>query len=158
MQVDVITQNVDDLHERAGTHSVVHLHGSLFAPRCAACHRPGAFATGVPDLNAIEADSPRCKHCGGYIRPGVVWFGEAMPQDQFRLAEDLVEACDVMLVVGTSGVVYPAAELPIYAHRLGKFVAEINPEPSGLSHYMLVQWPVTAAQGVPQMLDLLRAT
>jgi NAD-dependent deacetylase len=155
VQVDVITQNVDDLHERAGSHSVVHLHGSLFAPRCAACHRPGTFATGIPDLNAIEADSPRCKHCSGYIRPGVVWFGEAMPQDKFRLAEELVDACDAMLVVGTSGVVYPAAQLPIHAHLLGKFIAEINPEPSEIARYMRVQWPVSAAQGLPQLIELL---
>jgi NAD-dependent deacetylase len=155
VKVDVITQNVDNLHERAGSQSIVHLHGSLFAPCCAACHRPGAFATDDPDLKAIEADPPHCKHCGGYIRPGVVWFGEAMPKDEFRLAEDLVDACDAMLVVGTSGVVYPAAELPINAHLLGKFVAEINPEPSEIAGYMQVQWPVSATQGLPQLIELL---
>jgi NAD-dependent deacetylase len=83
----------------------------------------------------------------------VVWFGEDIPQTEFRLAEDLVDACDVMLVVGTSGVVYPAAELPINAHHLGKFVAEINPEPSELLHYMCVQWSVAAAHGLQQLLD-----
>ena len=155
VQVDVVTQNVDNLHERAGSTSVIHLHGSLFAPRCMACHRPGEFAPGEPDASLTELDPPRCLHCQGYIRPGVVWFGEEMPQDTFRQAEDLVDSCDAMLVVGTSGVVWPAAELPISAHRLDKFVAEINPTPSELAKYMRVQWPTSAAQGLPQLLNLL---
>ena len=155
VQVDVVTQNVDNLHERAGSASVIHLHGSLFAPRCMACHRPGEFAPGEPDASLTELDPPRCQHCQGYLRPGVVWFGEAMPQDAFRQAEDLVDTCDAMLVVGTSGVVWPAAELPINAHNLGKFVAEINPTPSEQAKYMNVQWPTSAAQGLPQLLDLL---
>ncbi len=157
VQVDVVTQNVDNLHERAGSASVVHLHGSLFAPRCMACHRPGHFAPGEPDASLAELEPPRCQHCQGYIRPGVVWFGEAMPQTEFRLAEDLVDACDAMLVVGTSGVVWPAAELPINAHKLGKFVAEINPEPSELAKYMNVQWPTSAAAGLPLLLHMLRS-
>lgn len=155
VQVDVVTQNVDNLHERAGSASVIHLHGSLFAPRCMACHRPGEFAPGEPDASLTELDPPRCQHCLGYLRPGVVWFGEDMPQDAFRQAEDLVDTCDAMLVVGTSGVVWPAAELPISAHNLGKFVAEINPTPSELAKYMRVQWPTSAAQGLPQLLNLL---
>lgn len=155
VQVNVVTQNVDNLHERAGSTGVIHLHGSLFAPRCMACHRPGEFAPGEPDASLTELDPPRCHHCQGYLRPGVVWFGEAMPQDAFRQAEDLVDTCDAMLVVGTSGVVWPAAELPINAHNLGKFVAEINPTPSEQAKYMRVQWPTSAAQGLPQLLDLL---
>ena len=155
VQVNVVTQNVDNLHERAGSASVIHLHGSLFAPRCMACHRPGEFAPGEPDASLTELDPPRCQHCQGYLRPGVVWFGEEMPQDAFRQAEDLVDTCDAMLVVGTSGVVWPAAELPINALNLGKFVAVINPTPSELARYMRVQWPTSAAQGLPQLLDLL---
>ena len=155
VQLDVVTQNVDNLHERAGSTNVVHLHGSLFAPRCFACGQPGAFADGEPDRQATEVEPPACGHCGGHIRPGVVWFGEAMPQAEFRLAEDLVDACDAMLVVGTSGVVFPAAELPINAHQLGKYVAEINPTPSDLAKYMNVQWPTPAAQGLPQLVRWL---
>jgi len=154
----VITQNVDDLHERSGSDHVIHLHGSLFSPRCTDCHKPGAFSATFPDLNAKEVEPPHCVHCGGLIRPGVVWFGENLPEDQFHLAENLINDCDAMLVIGTSGVVYPAADLPIAAHRLGKFVAEINPEPSELSPYMTVQWPVSAAQGMPQLLEQLRAS
>lgn len=158
VQVSVVTQNVDSLHERAGSTDVIHLHGSLFAPHCADCHRSGQFAPEHPNVEATEVEPPLCIHCGGRIRPGVVWFGEAMPQTEFRLAEDLVDECDAMLVVGTSGMVFPAAELPISAYRLGKFLAEINPDPSRISHYMQVQWPVAAADGLPQLLELLRAT
>ena len=156
VQVDVITQNVDNLHERGGSASVIHLHGSLFAPRCTACARPGAFAPEAPNPHATDVEPPRCTHCGGRIRPGVVWFGEPMPQTEFRLAEDLVDVCDAMLVVGTSGVVYPAAELPINAHRLGKFVAEINPVRSEIAGYTTEEWSTSAAQGLPQLLTLLR--
>jgi NAD-dependent deacetylase len=158
IEVNVVTQNVDNLHERAGSTQVIHLHGSLFAPRCAACHSPGQFVSYAPDVSAIEVEPPHCEHCGECIRPGVVWFGEDLPQAQFRKARDLVNASDAMLVIGTSGVVYPAAELPINASEQGKFVAEINHEPSDLSPHMHVQWSVSAAQGLPQLLDLLRAT
>jgi NAD-dependent deacetylase len=158
VQVDVVTQNVDNLHERAGSPTVTHLHGSLFAPHCDTCHRPGDFVPGQPDASLTTLEPPRCTHCDGYIRPGVVWFGEAMPTAPWREVEDLVDACDAMLVVGTSGVVWPAAELPISAHNRGKFVAEINPEPSGLAHYMRHQWPTSAAQGLPQLLDLIQSS
>ncbi len=80
-----------------------------------------------------------------------------MPQTEFRLAEDLVDACDAMLLVGTSGVVFPAAELPINAHQLGKFVAEINPERSAVSGYTTVACQATAAEGLPKLLSLLRS-
>ncbi len=152
VQVSVITQNVDNLHERAGSESVIHLHGSLFEPRCMACSRPGEFASAPPDPQASTLEPPHCTHCGGYIRPGVVWFGEAMPEQPFRQAEELVDTCDAMLVIGTSGVVRPAADLPINAYQLGKFLAEINPTPSGLAGYMKVQWPTSAAQGLPELL------
>jgi NAD-dependent deacetylase len=155
VQVTVVTQNVDDLHEQAGSTDVVHLHGSLFEPRCTACHRAGAFAPNPPDPEAKLVEPPRCGHCGGRIRPGVVWFGEQLPSAPFQQAEDWVDACDAMLVVGTSGVVWPAADLPIAAHQLGKFVAEINPEPSELAPYMNVQWPTSAAQGLPALLVAL---
>ena len=155
VQVDVVTQNVDNLHERAGSTDVIHLHGSLFAPRCTQCHRPGQFSPNDPDISAVEVEPPLCEHCGGYIRPGVVWFGESMPQAEFQRAKSLVNMCDAMLVVGTSGVVYPAAELPIIASQLKKFTAEINPLRTEISDCMRVQWRTTAAQGFPELLELL---
>lgn len=132
-KLTLITQNVDDLHERAGSRDVIHLHGSLFAPRCFACARPHAF-THEPDEpeGGRRLKPPRCLHCGGYVRPGVVWFGEALPQDAIAAAMRAVEDCDLMLVVGTSGIVHPAAALPALAKKRGVKVVQINPHPTEL--------------------------
>lgn len=153
VQVDVITQNVDNLHERAGSTSVIHLHGSLFAPRCFACARPGDFAPEPPDGSSTLVEPPRCTHCRGYIRPGVVWFGEDLPPEPWAHAMEIAYACDTMLVVGTSGVVYPAAKLPELVHKQGKFVAEVNPLPSALAPVLKLQWAETAARGLPALLQ-----
>lgn len=153
--VDVITQNVDDLHERAGVKDVQHLHGSLFAPRCSACGQPGEFA-GVSPLEPVASlTPPRCRHCQGFIRPGVVWFGESLPVEVWQRTEALIADCDVLLVVGTSGVVYPAAGLPAAARQAGKWVAEINPVVSELSTHVNLHWQTTAAQGLSSLLETL---
>ena len=155
VRVDVVTQNVDDLHERAGATAVQHLHGSLFAPRCSACGRTGEFA-GLPPLEPVDRlEPPRCQHCQGFLRPGVVWFGESLPMDVWGQAEDLIASCDVLLVVGTSGVVYPAAGLPASARHAGKWVAEINPTPSELSNTVHLHWQTTAALGLDSLLNAL---
>ena len=155
--VDAVTQNVDDLHERAGVKDVQHLHGSLFAPRCSACQQPGEFAA-VPPLEPVASLAPpRCQYCQGLIRPGVVWFGESLPQEVWQRTEDLMAQCDVLLVVGTSGVVYPAAGLPAAARQAGKWVAEINPSLSELSSQVDLHWQITAAQGLGSLLQTLTA-
>lgn len=155
VRVDVVTQNVDDLHERTGVKEVQHLHGSLFAPRCSACQQPGEFA-GVPPIEPVASlIPPRCQHCQGFIRPGVVWFGESLPQEAWQRTEALMADCDVLLVVGTSGVVYPAAGLPAAARQAGKWVAEINPTPSELSRHVNLHWQTTAAQGLGRLLETL---
>ena len=125
----LITQNVDDLHERAGSQAVLHLHGSLHSPRCFACARPFSFPDGIPDEpeGGRRLPPPVCAHCGGYIRPGVVWFNEGLPPTVWKAAEQAVHTCDVLLSIGTSGMVYPAAGLPALAQRLGKTVIVINP-------------------------------
>jgi len=119
-QFTLITQNVDDLHERAGSRNVLHLHGSIFTQRCLQCSR--------------ESTGPRPQQCecGGKLRPGVVWFGEALPPGVWHAAEEAVRHSDLLLVIGTSGVVYPAAGLA----RLGKRVVEINATPTALSDQM----------------------
>src|SRR3954468_16785573 len=94
----VVTQNVDDLHERAGSGSVVHLHGSLFAPRCSACGRPAPAPAAVPPQRG-RLDPPPCGHCGAPVRPGVVWFGEALPSDEFEAAVAAAADCDVLVTV-----------------------------------------------------------
>jgi len=133
-QVTVITQNVDDLHERAGSQEVLHLHGSLFQPRCHACARNYNLPTEIHDI-PLEGQSqmpPKCNHCGGWIRPGVVWFGEALPEQPWRQAIKAIKSCDVLFSIGTSSVVYPAASLPFEATKRGAFVIQVNPTATDL--------------------------
>lgn len=130
----LITQNVDDLHERAGSQNVLHLHGSLFKPRCYDCDAPYQF-TAPPTLTTEqELAPPKCAHCNGDIRPGVVWFMENLPEDEIKQAVAAVKECDVLLSVGTSGVVYPAAELPKIAAAQGALVVHINPDAPKATH------------------------
>jgi NAD-dependent deacetylase len=122
----VVTQNVDDLHVRAGTRELVRLHGSIWELQCADACAAGAAPwrderTPLPDL------PPRCPHCGGLARPAVVWFGEALDTRDVAGAVEAT-ACDVFLTVGTSSVVYPAAGLVDQARRRGAFTVEVNPE------------------------------
>ncbi|PXW92803.1 NAD-dependent deacetylase [Sphaerotilus hippei] len=133
-QLTLVTQNVDDLHERAGSPDVIHLHGSLHAHRCLACARPHAMPPGVPSEpeGGRLLDPPRCAHCGGRIRPGVVWFGESLPEQAWAQAEEAVKEADLMLVIGTSGLVHPAASLPEKAVRRGCPVVVVNPAESEL--------------------------
>ena len=154
--VDVITQNVDDLHERGGSKQVSHLHGSLFAPRCFSCGKPGDFAGPPPSEPIAAIPPPKCQHCDGVLRPGVVWFGEGLPNDVWSHAEVLILDCDALLVVGTSGVVFPAARLPIMARECGKWVGEINPNESDLSDKVNLHWQTTAARGLPSLIEALR--
>jgi NAD-dependent deacetylase len=122
------TQNIDDLHERAGTQGVVHLHGSLMTPKCFVCHRAAA-------LNSVEqsisdegevVEPPSCSNCSGQLRPGVVWFGEDLPTEAWKAAVQEALHCDVMLSIGTPGVVMPVASLPDLALAAGAFVIHIN--------------------------------
>lgn len=133
-QITVVTQNVDDLHERAGSSGVLHLHGSLHAPRCLECgapHDPPALPPGVPPEEGRLAP-PRCVHCGGMIRPGVVWFGEMLPARKLGEAQKAALAADFLLCVGTSGVVWPAAGLPGLARESGATVVQVNADVSEL--------------------------
>ncbi|MCW3844182.1 NAD-dependent deacylase [Micromonospora yasonensis] len=153
----VITQNVDDLHERAGTRAAIHLHGSLFTPRCVAAAHPATFedrhdgdATQPPEGRRIPP--PRCASCMALVRPGVVWFGEALPEAALTAAVEAAAACDVFLTVGTSGVVYPAAEIPRIAARAGAAVIQINPEPTPLDQICAINLRGTAAQVLPALV------
>jgi NAD-dependent deacetylase len=119
----IVTQNVDDLHLRAGTAGLVRLHGSIWELSCSALCPAGA--TPWRDERVTMPRLPLCLHCQAAARPAVVWFGEALDEDDLRAALDAT-ACDVFLTVGTSSVVYPAAGLVDQARRLGAFTAEIN--------------------------------
>jgi NAD-dependent deacetylase len=125
----VITQNIDDLHERAGSQDVLHLHGSLTTPKCFACHRPAELTQeqlAIPAEGAL-IEPPRCARCNGRLRPGVVWFGEDLPAGAWKAATQAARSCDVMLSIGTSGVVMPATSLPDLALAAGAMVIHINP-------------------------------
>lgn len=126
----IVTQNVDDLHERAGSTRVLHLHGELMELRCFSCDRPGADFTVPPGVSAgaeQRLPPPRCDHCDGHIRPGVVWFGEGLPQGVWEEAQATIRECDLLLVVGTSGYVEPAASLVALAQRAGARILLIDP-------------------------------
>lgn len=128
-KLTVITQNVDDLHERAGSTEVIHLHGNIQMPRCFACGRPHDLAE-HPKHNdrGTRIEPPRCLCCNGKIRPGVVWFGETLPEASIRAAFDAARHCGCLLSIGTSGVVQPAARIPYVALEHGATVIHINPE------------------------------
>lgn len=151
----IVTQNVDDLHERAGSDVAAHLHGSLFTPRCHDCSAPHPSDGGVDVEPAGPIPPPVCADCGGQVRPGAVWFGEALPQDEWVRAERAVDECDFMVVVGTSGVVYPAATLPLRAVDAGATVVEINPQATDLSPHVQHTWRTTAAAGLPALVDAI---
>lgn len=152
--VTVITQNVDDLHERAGSRTVHHLHGSLAEFWCDTCgsryHGP------LPDMAEpkLEKAPPQCE-CGGLIRPGIVWFGEQLPDEQWQAGVHAVGTADLVVVVGTSGLVYPAAALPEIALANGATVIEVNPEPTPMSDSVTVSIRESAATALPTLLQRL---
>ncbi|ADV00265.1 SIR2 family NAD-dependent protein deacylase [Alicycliphilus denitrificans] len=148
-RLTLITQNVDGLHQLAGSEGVLCLHGRLADDRWLDHPRPCCdLARAVPDR------PPRCAGCGNLVRPGVVWFGEALPTQALDAAQQAVQACDVMLVVGTAGAVYPAAGLAHQARQAGARVVVLNVGPSeldGIAHAVL-RGP--SAQLLPALLDV----
>ena len=155
----LITQNVDDLHERAGSGAVVHLHGSLHAPRCTACATPHQLPPGIPTEpeGGRRIDPPACIHCGHDVRPGVVWFGEGLPEQAWQHAEEAVHRCDLLLSIGTSGLVYPAAGLPVLARQLGKPVVVINPNKTDHDRQATLILRGKAGEVLPRLLTRLEA-
>ncbi|MCA0310754.1 MAG: NAD-dependent deacylase [Proteobacteria bacterium] len=151
-RLTVITQNVDGLHQRAGSQGVLALHGSLAEDRWldpCALHRQGACDV----AQAEPGRPPRCPQCGNPVRPAVVWFGEMLPEDALRQAEQAASRCDVMLVVGTAGAVYPAAGLAHQARAAGAQVIIVNPHPSELDELAHLRLAGSAAQVLPRLLD-----
>jgi NAD-dependent deacetylase len=132
--VTLVTQNVDDLHERAGSRQVVHLHGEIGRPYCEACSHPYPPSLTVPAIpeGGCRIEPPQCTVCGGRIRPGVVWFGESLPDVEWLAAWDAARQCEVFLCVGTSALVQPAASLTTIASRAGAVTVQVNPNPTAL--------------------------
>ena len=125
-ELTVVTQNVDGLHQLAGSRNVVELHGSIWRARCTVCRL-------VHEIPREGARPEACRDCGNAVRPDVVLFGEMLPAGAFEFAAERAAGCELCLVIGTSGLVYPAAGLPEIATSAGAFVCEVNPEPTPLS-------------------------
>lgn len=145
----LITQNVDDLHERAGSQGVIHLHGSLFRFRCHRCRAPYALR----DEDRTAPEPPTCPQCDGRVRPDVVWFGEMLPQRALQAALDAARASHLFLVVGTSGVVYPAAQLPYTAQASGAAIIEVNPAPTPITQIADVHLAGPSGEVLPMLFD-----
>lgn len=147
--VIVITQNVDNLHRRAGSKTVYELHGNIERNFCVKCRKRYdvelEFKDGIPKCN-----------CGGLIRPDVVWFGEFLPADQFQHSEKATRNCDVFFIVGTSGVVYPAASLVYTARSSGAFLVEVNIEETEASSIADLSLFGESGKILPQIVEQLK--
>lgn len=146
--LSLITQNDDDLHERAGSPSVIHLHGEMMRPRCGGCGRNYSGPFHAPEIVADGSpiEPPRCQHCTERIRPGPVLFGEDLSTQVWEAAAQAMRACDTCLIVGTSGIVKPAASLPLLAKHNGATLVQLNLEPNDYSRE--VDFEVLGAAGV----------
>jgi NAD-dependent deacetylase len=150
----VVTQNVDGLHQRAGSTDVVELHGTMHRFKC--LHgRHGGYT--LEQVRALPDAPPHCPECGDLMRTDVVWFGEALPEDALLRAEELALACDAMLMVGTSAIVYPAAALPLMALEARAVVIEVNPEPSALSARVQHVLAGKGGEVLPRLVGAVRA-
>jgi len=164
----VITQNVDNLHQEAGNTDVIEVHGNLFRMKCLACETVSTYdrkqligetrkrltSLTAFTLDALTALVPKCPACGFISRPDVVMFSEAV-QDLPR-AFEVSGNCDVMLVLGTSGVVYPAASFPLEAKRAGARVIVINPTENAFSSITDLYIPMKTGEALPAIVDLIR--
>ena len=147
-QVSVLTQNIDGLHQRAGSTHVYELHGSIITIKCTVCDFKDKIVSSFSQL------PPLCK-CGNILRPDVVWFGESLPEDVWRSAIEQSSSCDVMVVVGTSLAVSPANLLPVYAKQNGATMIEVNIEQTHMSSSMDISLRSTAASALPDLVSMI---
>ena len=147
-QVRVLTQNIDGLHQSAGSSQVYELHGSIITIKCTVCDFKEKITSDFSEL------PPICK-CGKMLRPDVVWFGEALPQDVWGEAMMQANSCNVMFVVGTSLAVSPANMLPVYAKQNGATLIEVNPEETPMSNTMDLSIRSTSAKALPELLSII---
>ena len=156
--VAVVTQNIDGLHQAAGSADVITLHGNITRNKCSAnCQGDPTLI----DVNVFqwdrEAGPPACPHCGKPVRPDVVWFNELLPRAVIDRAFTLSMSADVMLVVGTSGVVQPAASLPYYAKRHNNtFIIDVNPAPDEIIPLADLFLDGPSGQVLPQVVQAMQ--
>lgn len=146
-RLTLVTQNVDGMHQRAGSRDVIEFHGNIFTNRC--------FADGRIVEAAGDDGVPSCPDCGAHVRPGVVWFGEAIPEDALRASFAAAGDCDVFLSVGTSALVYPAAGLADIAIAAGTMTIEVNPQPTGQSESYTASLRGNAGLVLPKLVESL---
>ena len=147
--VTVLTQNVDGLHQKAGSSKILELHGSIIKIKCTVCEFKDEMIDEFYDI------PPLCK-CGNILRPDVVWFGESLPQDIWKNAIILASQCDLMVIVGTSLVVSPANTLPIYAKQNNATLIEINPEKTEMSSEMNLVLRNISEKTLPEFVSLFK--
>jgi len=156
--VSVITQNIDGLHQIAGSRDVIPLHGDIRRNKCFNNCQGNPTYINLEELEwDAEAGPPICPHCGGWVRPDVVWFEEMLPHDALERAYQLSQSTDLMLVIGTSGVVQPAASLPFVAKRVNATIIEINPDMTPIT--MIADWHLPGPSGeiMPQVVAALKS-
>lgn len=149
VKVVVLTQNIDGLHQRAGSTEVLELHGSIVKIKCTICDFKSEILTEFIDI------PPLCK-CGNILRPDVVWFGESLPKEIWQQAIIHASKCDVMIVIGTSLVVSPANTLPIYAKQNKAILIEINPEKTIMSSEMDLSIRNTSVMTLPEFVSIFK--
>ncbi len=148
----LITQNVDGLHATAGSQNVICLHGDILIDRCTHCHHQRRVKLDPDEHKNTNSDKiPHCPLCNAIMRPGVVWFGESLPPEAIQSAHSAATDCDVMLVVGTSAVVQPAASFATWAKSNHATLIEINPESTPLTHETDLHIPLKSAQALSKI-------
>ena len=144
-----ITQNIDGLHQRAGNSNVIELHGNIWRAKCIKC----GYKTYFEDIP--KEDVPRCIKCNGLLRPDVVWFGESLDTSELNKAYKEVLQADVLIIVGTSGIVYPAAYIPVYAKEHETIVIEINPTETALTNIADIKLRMKATEAFMKIDKLI---
>jgi len=147
--VSVVTQNVDNLHRRAGSKNILELHGNIernFCIKCKEHYHDNGFGNSVP----------KCMKCGGMVRPDVVWFGENLPQDIFDQAVQKAKECDICFIIGTSAVVFPASNIPIVAKQNGAYLVEINIEQTDITSSVDCSINGKSGKVLPDMIKQLK--
>ena len=148
-EIVILTQNIDGLHQRAGSSQVLELHGSIVKIKCTVCDYKD-------EMYAEFSENPPLCTCGNILRPDVVWFGEGLPQDVWQKAIIHANNCDVMIIAGTSLVVSPANTLPIYAKQNGATLIEINPDETIMTEDMDLSIRSTSALALPELVSIFK--
>ncbi len=149
LDFSLITQNVDGLHQRAGSHNIIELHGNLNRSKCTDC---GAI---LEDDHHTYNSGSHCVKCGGYLRPDVVWFGENLPSFALQVSWEAAQTCDIFFSIGTSTMVQPAASLPILALQKGAILVEINPNDTPITNHATYSLQGPSGGILPQLVNMV---